>query len=87
MNALGVKWLNNNEEFSYEIRSRKAMHCIFPAFLCFCIILTLPGISDMFPVVAAGQEESIKTDDIIMDFYSLSAGVKAQTLLVQISMS
>lgn len=65
-----------------EKRSRKTMHRIFAAFLCFCILFTLPGISDILPVVAAGQEESDKIDNIIMGFYPLPEEVKDKTVSV-----
>lgn len=53
-----------------RIKYRK-IHRIFAAFLCVCIILALPGISDIIPVIAAGQEENVKGDNIIAEFSPL----------------
>lgn len=57
-----------------EQRIEKIPH--FASFLCCCMLLTLPGVLYIFPVVAAGQEKSSKTDNIIMDFLPLAKGSK-----------
>ncbi len=63
-------------------RKHKKKQRFFAAFLCFCIMFTLPGISDVFPVVAAGQEQRVKVDNIIIDFLPLSEEIKEQTVSV-----
>lgn len=62
--------------------SRKERYCrFFATFLCLCMLFTMPGIQNVFPVVAAaGQEESFQKENIITKFYPLSEDVKEQTV-------
>ncbi len=63
-------------------KGRGKTHRIFAAFLCVCMLLTLPGISDKFPAAAAGQEESFQQEKIITAFSSLPKEVKEQTVSI-----
>ena len=63
-------------------KGRGKNHRIFTAFLCVCMLLTLPGLSDIFPAAAAGQEESFQQENIITAFSSLPKEVKEQTVSI-----
>lgn len=63
-------------------KGRGKTHRIFAAFLCVCMLLTLPGLSDKFPAAAAGQEESFQQENIITAFSSLPKEVKEQTVSI-----
>lgn len=62
------------------MKRHKKWQRILADFLCFCILFTLPGISDAFPVAAAGREERAGADNIIIGFTPLSEEVKEQTV-------
>ena len=65
-----------------QTRQRRK-HQVLPFFLCFCMLFTLPGIQNVFPVVAAAeQEESFQRENIITEFYPLSEDVKEQTVFI-----
>lgn len=36
---------------------QRRRHKVFPFFLCFCMLFTMPGIQNVFPVVAAAEQE------------------------------
>lgn len=56
-------------------------HRIFAAFLCACMLFTMPGIQNVFPVVAApGQEEGFQKENIITAFNPLAEDIKEQTV-------
>lgn len=58
-------------------------HRICAAFLCVCMLFSLPGISDIFPVVAAAeQDESFQKENIIMAFDPLPEDIKEQTVFI-----
>lgn len=63
-------------------KGRGKPHRIFAAFLCVCMLLTLPGLSDIFPAAAAEQEESSQQENIITAFSSLPEEVKEQTVSI-----
>lgn len=46
-------------------KKKKKRHGFFAAFLCLCILLTLLGISDIFPVVAAAEQELVNNGETI----------------------
>lgn len=56
-------------------------HRIYAAFLSVGMLLSLPGISDLFPAVAAAEQgESIQKENMITAFYPLAYHVKEQTV-------
>ncbi len=61
-------------------RRQRKKHRFFAALLCFCMLFTMPGIQNVFPVIAAGQEESFRQESIITAFDPLSEEVKEQTV-------
>ena len=65
-------------------RRQRKKHRFFAAFLCFCVLLTMPGIQDVFPVTAAGKEESFQQENIITAFEPLSEDIKLQTVFTGI---
>ena len=66
-----------------ERKGRGKKHRICAAFLCICMLFSLPGIADIFPVVAAAeQDESFQKENIIMAFDSLSENIKEQTVFI-----
>lgn len=68
-------------------RGQRNKHRIFAAFLCVSVLFTMPGIQNVFPVVAAGQEESSQKENIITKFYPLSEDVKEQTVFIGTSLN
>lgn len=66
-----------------ERKGRGKKHRICAAFLCICMLFSLPGIADIFPVVAAAeQDESFQKENIIMAFDSLSENIKEQAVFI-----
>ncbi len=66
-----------------EKKGRGKKHRICAAFLCVCMLFSLPGISDIFPVVAAAeQDESFQKENIIMAFDPLPEDIKEQTVFI-----
>lgn len=64
-------------------KGREKKHRICAAFLCICMLFSLPGISDIFPVVAAAeQDENIQKENIIMAFDPLPEDIKEQTVFI-----
>ncbi len=64
-------------------KGREKKHRICAAFLCVCMLLSLPGISDIFPVVkAAEQAESFQEKNIITAFDPLPEDIKVQTVFM-----
>lgn len=63
-------------------KSRGKKYRIFAVFLCFCVLFTMPGIQNVFPVVAAGKDENFQKENIIMTFDPLSEDIKEQTVFV-----
>lgn len=64
-------------------KGREKKHRIYAAFLCVCMLFSLPGISDIFPVVAAAEQaERFRNKNIIMAFAPLSEDIKEQTVFI-----
>lgn len=64
-------------------KDREKKHRICAAFLCVCMLLSLPGISDIFPVVkAAEQAESFQEKNVITAFDPLPEDIKVQTVFM-----
>lgn len=64
-------------------KGREKKHRICAAFLCVCMLLSLPGISDIFPVVAAAEQaESFQKENVITAFDPLPEDIKVQTVFV-----
>ncbi len=64
-------------------KNREKKHCICAAFLCVCMLLSLPGISDIFPVVAAAEQaENFQEENIITAFDPLPEDIKVQTVFM-----
>lgn len=64
-------------------KGREKIHRICAAFLCVCMLLSLPGISDIFPVVAAAEQaESFQEKNIITAFDPLPEDIKVQTVFM-----
>jgi len=53
---------------------RKKKHRVFTVFLCICMLLSLPGISDVSPVVAATANETTISSDEIWETQTLQGG-------------
>lgn len=70
----------SNKERKFMKKSRKKKSRICAAFLCICMLLSLPGISDLFPVVVAAEQEESFQINIITAFDPLSEDVKEQTV-------
>ena len=63
-------------------KSRGKKCRIFAAFLCFCVLFTMPGIQNVFPVVAAGEDENFQKENVISAFDPLPEDIKRQTVLI-----
>lgn len=62
---------------------KKKKYRFFATFLCFCMLFTMPGIQNVFPVVtAAEQDGNVQTENIITAFDSLSEDIKEQTVFI-----
>lgn len=64
-------------------KNREKKYRICAAFLCVCMLLSLPGISDIFPVVAAAEQaENFQEENIITAFDPLPEDIKVQTVFM-----